>query len=210
MFTKTVHLLSQLFLWTLPSALAGKKKQKPKSSLLLRPKHKWCCCVLAWLPPLMALISHFLNAAKLSSEDDGFACVIWLSVKDIITQMGELSSCFVKLLMDVGAFGYLAKSCSSFRSETAVGRCVRNKNFFFFLHCRDEILPPISVYLLANEAGAERDNAHCQIWEALQCFPHHETIERDRDGWTALDAHHYITGQSGNLQFTEKGIDLYG
>lgn len=67
----------------------------------------------------MALISHFLDAAKLSWEDVRFADVIWLSVKDIITQMGELSSCLIKTVMDVGTFGSLAESCSSFRSGTA-------------------------------------------------------------------------------------------
>lgn len=46
--------------------------------------------------------------------------------------MGELLSCFIKLLMDVGAFGCLAKSCSSFRSETVLSAVVWETRTFFF------------------------------------------------------------------------------
>lgn len=42
-------------------------------------------------------------------------------------------------------------------------RRLREKQELFFLHCQDEILPPINIYLLAKEAGAERDNMRCQI-----------------------------------------------
>lgn len=46
----------------------------------------------------------------------------------------------------------------------------RERQELFFLHCRDEILPPINVYLLANDPDAKKDNVRRQIEEARPAF----------------------------------------
>lgn len=60
-----------------------------------------------------------------------FADVIWPAVKDVVTQMGELSSCLIKTVMDVGPFGSLAEYLLLFQKQAcAVGGRVRDKKLF--------------------------------------------------------------------------------